>query len=117
MDINNERLDVFLQGIINLGMIDKVVFHKWFLHIPEKLSYGMENKNKWRSLYSISIEEWSFDKVTVVNLWNSIEGLTSIDLFNNTLTKEEALFIRDNLKNLDIIYNHNIEYQHINWKK
>ena len=117
MDINNERLDVFLQDIINLGLIGKVVFHKWFLHIPEKLSYEIENKNKWRSLNSISIEEWSFGKETVVNLWNSVEGLSSIDISNNILTREEALFIRDNLKNLDIIYNHDIEYQHINWKK
>ena len=64
----------------------------------------LKNKEKWRSLYSISIEECSIDKDTVVYIWNSVEGLSSIDLSNNELNKEEANFIWDNLKYLDFIY-------------
>ena len=64
----------------------------------------LKNKEKWRSLYSISIEECSIDKETVVYIWNSVEGLSSIDLSNNALNKEEANFIWDNLKYLDFIY-------------
>ena len=66
----------------------------------------MRQTNK-RDLYSVWIKEWKFSNNSLVDMWRSINGLTTLDLSNNSISEKDARIICNDLKDLDFIYMYN----------